>query len=86
MGGFGQFRLNRFKQGQKHFSQFQLSLDTDKLKSCNLVCSSLQGGGLLKLSVGTVPQTIAVYFKAWSPLYLRILQRSSVVFLIQDKA
>ena len=32
MGEFAQFGLNRFKQGQKHFSQLQLSLDTDKMQ------------------------------------------------------
>ena len=36
MGGFAQFGLN-----QKCCSQLQLSLDTDKLKSCNFVCSSI---------------------------------------------
>ena len=41
MGGFAQFGLNRLKQGQKCFSQLQLSLDNDKLKSYNLVCSSI---------------------------------------------
>ena len=41
MGGFAQFGLNRFKQGQKCCSQLQLSLDTDKLKSFNCVCSSI---------------------------------------------
>ena len=41
MGGFAQFGLNRFKRGQKRFSQIQLSLDTDKVKSCNFVCSSI---------------------------------------------
>ena len=39
MGGFAQFGLNRFKRGTKCCSQLQLYLDTDKLKSCNLVCS-----------------------------------------------
>ena len=33
MGGFAQFGLNQFKQGQKCFSQLKLPLDTDKLKS-----------------------------------------------------
>ena len=41
MGGFAQFGLNLFKRGQKRFNQLQLSLDTDKLKSCNFVCSSI---------------------------------------------
>ena len=41
MGGFAQFGLNRFKQGQKCFSQLQLCLDIDKLKSYNFVCSEI---------------------------------------------
>ena len=41
MGAFAQFGLNQFKRGQKRFSQLQLSLDTDELKSCNFVCSSI---------------------------------------------
>ena len=55
MGGFAQFGLNRFKQGQKCLSQLQLSLDTDKLKSCNFVCSSITAWRVFqKLYVGTV--------------------------------
>ena len=41
MGGFAQFGLNWFKRGQKRLRQLQLSLDTEKLKSCNFVCSSI---------------------------------------------
>ena len=41
MGWFAQFGLNQFKRGQNCFSQLQLYLDTDKLKSCNCVCSSI---------------------------------------------
>ena len=39
IGGFAQFGLNRLSRGKKCCSQLQLSLDTDKLKSCNFVCS-----------------------------------------------
>ena len=41
MGGFAQFGLNGFQQVQQIFSQLQLSLDTDKLKSWNFMCSSI---------------------------------------------
>ena len=41
MGGFAQFGLNQFKRGKKRFSQLQLSLDTDQLKGCNFVSSSI---------------------------------------------
>ena len=41
MEGFAQFGLNRFKQGQKCFSQLQLSLDAGKLGSCHFVCNSI---------------------------------------------
>ena len=53
MGRFAQFGLNGFKWGQKRFNQLQLSLDTDSLKSCNFVCSSITAS-VLKLYVGTV--------------------------------
>ena len=34
IGQFAQFGLNKFKRGQKCFSQLQLYLDTDKLQFC----------------------------------------------------
>ena len=39
MGQFSQFGLNGFKQGQTQFSQLHISLDPDKLESCNFLCS-----------------------------------------------
>ena len=41
MGEFAQFGLNRFKRGQKRFSQLQITLYTNKLKSCIFVCTSI---------------------------------------------
>ena len=41
MRGFAKFGLNWFKRCQKRFSQLQLSLDADMLKSCNFVFSSI---------------------------------------------
>ena len=52
MEGFAQFGLNWFKRSQKCFSQFQISLDADKLNSCNFVCSSITAR--VKLYAGTV--------------------------------
>ena len=39
MGQFAQFALNGFKRGQTHFSQLHISLDPDRLESCNFLCS-----------------------------------------------
>ena len=41
MGGVAQFGINQYKQGQKRSSQLQLSLNTDQVKICNFVCSSI---------------------------------------------
>ena len=41
MGGFAQFGLIPFEQGQKYFTQLQLSLDTDKLNNSYFVCNSI---------------------------------------------
>ena len=41
MGGFAQIGLNPFTRVQKPFDQLQLSLENDKLKSCNFMCSSI---------------------------------------------
>ena len=55
MRGFAQFGLNRFERGQKSFNQLQLSLDTDRIKSFNCVCSSITARrGYAKLYIGAV--------------------------------
>ena len=39
MGQFAQLGLNGFKRGQTHFSQLHISLNPDKLESCNFLCA-----------------------------------------------
>ena len=49
---FGQFGLNGFRQGQIRFSQLHISLDPDKLESCNFVCSLITAmHGFAKVAV-----------------------------------